>query len=161
MSSNNNRHPTAKSLCWTMFLFIATSLFVLHMTSSVSRMFRVLSIRKTLHSSQIYLLQSMSSVRRKNCMMSIRKTLHSNQIYLRQSMPPVSRCFRMLSIRKTLFRIQICLPRSFSHLESFLTSDQPFHYCNSSTFWIHSPLCPYLESQTPCDIFGDLTIYFR
>ena len=56
MSGINNGHLTVKSWCWAIFLFIAISLFVLHLASSVRRRFHMLIIRKMLHSSQIYLL---------------------------------------------------------------------------------------------------------
>ena len=47
---------------------------------------KLCSVSRFVCCGQIYLLQSMSSVSRRFRMLSIRKTLHSNQIYLLQSM---------------------------------------------------------------------------
>ena len=160
MSSISNGHPTLKSWCWATLLFDAIFYFVLHTASSVSRRFRMLSIRKILHNNQICLLQSMSSAIKRIRMLSTRKILFNNQICLLQSVSSESRCFRMLSIRKTLFRIQIFLLRSFSYFERFLTADQPFpvdNYCDPRAFGIHSPL-RHLESQPPFDLFWRLSI---
>ena len=44
--SINNGHSTLKSWCWAIYPFLAVFLFVLPTVSSVSRLFRTLSIRK-------------------------------------------------------------------------------------------------------------------
>ena len=102
MSSISNGHPTLKSWCWTTLLFDAISYFAPHAASSVSSRFRILIIRKILHSNQICLSQSVSSVSKRIRMLSTQKILFNNQIFLLQSVPSESRQIRVLITRKTL-----------------------------------------------------------